>query len=361
MTALRLENLCKRFGDQDVVRDTSLTLEGESLCVFLGPSGCGKTTTLRMIAGLETVTSGRIHIADQDVTHLEPKDRDIAMVFQNYALYPHKTVAQNLAFGLRMRKVAADEIERRVANASDLLGLKSLLHRKPRQLSGGQMQRVALGRALVRDARMFLLDEPLSNLDAKLRVQMREEIWKLHRRIRKPMIYVTHDQIEAMTLAEIVVVMHEGRIEQVGTPLEIFDRPSTLFVAGFIGSPEMNLLSAVHQRGVLQLGAEQIALPGAIDVQDGSRLRVGIRPEHIRLGEPGGPHESRLDLGVEVVEQLGTTTLLVGRCNGQRLQVLTPRAAVAPGEAVVLAIPGRQLHLFDETTGRRIATGWEQP
>ena len=359
MSALRLENLCKRFGEVEVVKDVSLTLEGNSLCVFLGPSGCGKTTTLRMIAGLESVTSGKIHISDREVTDLEPKDRDIAMVFQNYALYPQKTVAQNLAFGLRMRNVPQAEIDRRVADASAFLGLAELLHRKPRQLSGGQMQRVALGRALVRDAQMFLLDEPLSNLDAKLRVQMREEILKLHRRIQKPMIYVTHDQVEAMTLAEQIVVMHAGRIEQVGAPLEIFDRPQSLFVAGFIGSPEMNLLDMTYRGGALVFGDAAIALPAGLPVMDGAPLKVGLRPDHLHFGDDPQGGAAQLTVEVDVVEQLGTTTLVIGQNQGQRLQALGPRTDARPGERIPLRFSHTALHIFSPEGGSRVHASWE--
>ncbi|OHB79532.1 MAG: glycerol-3-phosphate ABC transporter ATP-binding protein [Planctomycetes bacterium RBG_16_55_9] len=359
MSALRLENLCKRFGDTEVVKNVSLTLEGNNLCVFLGPSGCGKTTTLRMIAGLEAATSGRIHIGDRDVTALEPKDRDIAMVFQNYALYPQKTVVQNLAFGLRMRNVPQAEIDRRVSEASSLLGLSELLQRKPKQLSGGQMQRVALGRALVRDAQMFLLDEPLSNLDAKLRVQMREEILKLHRRIRKPMIYVTHDQVEAMTLAERIVVMNAGRIEQVGTPLEIFDRPQSLFVAGFIGSPEMNLLDMSYKEGMLGFGDLAIRLPARLPIGENHHLKVGIRPDHLHVGEPQSSDAGHVPLEVDVVEQLGTTTLVIGQSQGQRVQAFGPRIDARLGERIPLTFSPINLHIFDAKSGARISAPWE--
>ena len=284
MSTVRLEKVCKAFDDVPVVKDVSLDLPTGSLTVFLGPSGCGKTTTLRMLAGLESVSSGRIFIGDNDVTDLDPRDRNIAMVFQNYALYPHKTVAENMAFGLRVRKVDPTEIERRIRTASELLGLSQLLERRPRQLSGGQMQRVALGRALVRDAEVFLLDEPLSNLDAKLRVQMREEIYKLQRRLGKSMVYVTHDQVEAMTLADQIAIMRDGQVQQVASPLEIFDRPVNLYVATFIGTPEMNILTMRREGDRLVAPALSVRPGGFLPaVKDGVQVKVGIRPDHVQL------------------------------------------------------------------------------
>ena len=354
MSVVRLEKVFKRFGDVEVVCDVNLALPTGSLTVFLGPSGCGKTTTLRMIAGLESASSGRIFIGDRDVTFLDPKDRDIAMVFQNYALYPHKTVAENLGFGLKIRGIASSEIESRVATASKFLGLTDLLARRPKQLSGGQMQRVALGRAIVRDAEVFLLDEPLSNLDAKLRVQMREEIFKIQRRIRKSMIYVTHDQVEAMTLADQIVIMREGKVQQMGAPLEIFDRPVNLYVAGFVGSPEMNVFDMRVERG--ELKATTCGIPAAhlTGLVEGAQVKVGIRPDHVEIGSDAAPNQTTGWLDVEVCEQLGTTTLLIGNFDGQRLRALVARSTAKVGERVPVRLPSERFHLFDSVNGMRL-------
>ena len=354
MSIVRLEKVYKRFGDVEVVRDVNLELPLGGLTVFLGPSGCGKTTTLRMIAGLESVSSGRILIGERDVTHLDPRDRNIAMVFQNYALYPHKTVAENLGFGLKIRGIAPAEIELRVATASQLLGLAELLQRRPKQLSGGQMQRVALGRAIVRDAEVFLLDEPLSNLDAKLRVQMREEIFKLQRRIQKSMIYVTHDQVEAMTLADQIVIMRDGRVQQIGAPLEIFDRPVNLYVAGFVGSPEMNVLDMRFERGMLkgQSCAVAVTQPGAL--MEGAQLKIGIRPDHVEIVSEPASQPATGHLDVDVCEQLGTTTLLIGQFDNQRLRVLAPRSTVRVGDRVPVRLPVERFHQFDASSGDRL-------
>jgi len=351
MSVVRLEHVSKRFGDVEVVRDVSLQLPQGGLTVFLGPSGCGKTTTLRMIAGLESVSDGRIFIGDQDVTSLDPRDRNIAMVFQNYALYPHKSVAENMGFGLKIRGTNDAEIAQRVQAAAQMLGLSDLLARRPKQLSGGQMQRVALGRAIVRDAEVFLLDEPLSNLDAKLRVQMREEIFKLQRRIRKSMVYVTHDQTEAMTLADQIVIMRDGRVQQVGAPLEIFDRPVNLYVAGFIGSPEMNILDMRFDGGLLKAGAISVATEAVQGLSQGQAVKVGIRPDHV---EVVAPEQASGTLEVEVCENLGTTMLLIGNFAGQRLRVLTTRASIQPGGLVPVRLPPAQFHLFDVAEGTRL-------
>ena len=353
MSAIRLQNVCKQFGDLRIVKDVSLDLPAGSLTVFLGPSGCGKTTTLRMLAGLESVTSGHVFIGEADVTDTDPRDRNIAMVFQNYALYPHKTVAENMAFGLRMRRVDSAEIERRVKTASELLGLSSLLGRRPRQLSGGQMQRVALGRALVRDAEVFLLDEPLSNLDAKLRVQMREEIYKLQRRIGKSMVYVTHDQIEAMTLADQIAIMRDGQVQQLGTPLEIFDAPNNQYVATFIGTPEMNILSMVRDGDRLIAASVSAPLCGLkLPVGAGVKLNVGIRPDHVQLCSDQRDAAAWLD--VDVCEQLGTTTLLSGRLGDQSFRALFPRTVVKPGDRLPIRLPSQHFHFFDPATGARL-------
>ncbi|WP_048441468.1 ABC transporter ATP-binding protein [Caenimonas sp. SL110] len=353
MSTVRLEKVCKAFGDVPVVRDVSLDLPTGSLTVFLGPSGCGKTTTLRMLAGLESVSSGRIYIGDNDVTDLDPRDRNIAMVFQNYALYPHKTVAENMAFGLRVRKVDPAEIERRIRTASQLLGLSQLLERRPRQLSGGQMQRVALGRALVRDAEVFLLDEPLSNLDAKLRVQMREEIYKLQRRLGKSMVYVTHDQVEAMTLADQIAIMRDGQVQQVASPLEIFDKPVNLYVATFIGTPEMNILTMRREGNRLLAPGLSVQPGGPLPaVKDGVPVKVGIRPDHVQLAV--NESDASAWLTVDVCEQLGTTTLLSGQLGEQRFRALLPRTQARVGDRLPIHLLSEHFHFFDAETGLRL-------
>lgn len=353
MSAVRLENVCKSFGNVHVVKNVTLDLPPGSLTVLLGPSGCGKTTTLRMLAGLESVTSGRISIGDIDVTDLDPRDRDIAMVFQNYALYPHMSVAENMGFGLRMRHINRSEIDRRIQSASELLGLTQLLQRRPRQLSGGQMQRVALGRALVRDAEVFLLDEPLSNLDAKLRVLMREEIYKLQRRIGKSMVYVTHDQIEAMTLADQIAIMRDGQVQQVGAPLEIFDAPTNLYVATFIGTPEMNILDMVRDGEQFTSAGACVAVGGAMpQVGQGSSVKVGIRPDHIHIATDSTQASGFLH--VDVCEQLGTTTLLSGRLGEQGMRALVPRLNARVGDRIPIRLSADHLHFFDRNTGLRL-------
>ena len=353
MATVRLEKVCKAFDDVPVVKDVSLDLPTGSLTVFLGPSGCGKTTTLRMLAGLESVSSGRIFIGDNDVTDLDPRDRNIAMVFQNYALYPHKTVAENMAFGLRVRKVDPTEIERRIRTASELLGLSQLLERRPRQLSGGQMQRVALGRALVRDAEVFLLDEPLSNLDAKLRVQMREEIYKLQRRLGKSMVYVTHDQVEAMTLADQIAIMRDGQVQQVASPLEIFDRPVNLYVATFIGTPGRNILTMRREGDRLVAPALSVRPGGFLPaVKDGVQVKVGIRPDHVQLA--ASESDASAWLTIDVCEQLGTTTLLSGHLGEQSFRTLLPRTQAKLGDRLPIRLLVEHFHFFDADTGLRL-------
>ncbi|MGU3496786.1 ABC transporter ATP-binding protein [Xanthobacteraceae bacterium A53D] len=351
MAEVRLKQVRKSYGAVPVVHGVDLHIRDGEFVVFLGPSGCGKSTTLRMIAGLEDVTSGAIEIGGRDVTRLEPKDRNIAMVFQNYALYPHKTIYENLAFGLRMRKTDKAEIDRRVKSAAAILGLDPYLDRKPKQLSGGQMQRVALGRALVRDPEVFLLDEPLSNLDAKLRVRMREEIARLHQEVGTSMVYVTHDQVEAMTLANRIVIMRDGHVQQVGAPLDVYDRPANLFVAGFIGSPEMNLIEGHLEQGAMRTGALTIALPPGIEATEGTALTLGIRPEHVSVGE--GPQAHRFD--VAVIEQLGAQTLCIGQVAGVRLRVLMDRTdAVSNGQTLPVTFRPERLHVFAKETGARL-------
>ncbi len=358
MARITLQNVSKSFvGDRGpwAVRDFSLDIEDGELIVFVGPSGCGKSTTLRMLAGLDDVTSGRIMIGGRDVTALPPKDRNIAMVFQNYALYPQKTVYDNMAFGLRVRGEAKDEIDRRVRAAAASLDLTPLLERKPRQLSGGQMQRVALGRALVRDPDAFLLDEPLSNLDAKLRVRTREEIATLHARLGATMIFVTHDQVEAMTLGDRIVIMRDGWIQQAGRPLDLYDRPENVFVAAFIGSPEMNLLEGalVREAGHLKVRAGDlvISLPEGVFSDDETDVTLGIRPEHMAIADPG----SSLEMIVSLVEQIGAQTYLMGTVAGHKMRaVLARKDDVTAGDRVPVALPKSRLHLFARESGQTL-------
>ena len=348
MTKVSLRGLRKTYGNVVAVAGVDLDIEEGELIVLLGPSGCGKSTTLRMVAGLETITSGQVFIAGRDVTAHEPKDRDIAMVFQNYALYPQKTIRDNMAFGLRMRGMAPARISERVDQAARMLDIARLLDRKPRQLSGGQMQRVALGRALVRDPAVFLLDEPLSNLDAKLRARMREEIALLQKRIGKAMLYVTHDQTEAMTLADRIVIMRAGHVQQIGSPLEVYDRPANTFVAGFIGSPEMNLAPATLEAGRLKL-AENVWLEAPAGVPSGPAI-AGIRPEALQPSSAGAP------FSVEGVEQLGSQTLFIGTLGDQRMRILTGRRDdLAVGQTTFVTVSAAMIHLFDPHTGERLA------
>src|SRR5919197_2628664 len=285
MAQVSLRNLFKRFDDTEAVRGIDLYIADKEFVVLVGPSGCGKTTTLRMIAGLEEVSAGEIAVDGEVVNDVPPKDRDMAMVFQNYALYPHMTVYENMSFGLRLKRYPKDEIARRVQEAARILDITELLDRKPRQLSGGQRQRVAMGRAIVRNPKVFLFDEPLSNLDAKLRVQMRTEIKKVHQKVTTTTVYVTHDQVEAMTLADRVVVMNSGRIEQIGTPYEVYHAPQTQFVAGFIGSPTMNMFDGVVPAGAVE--ALGVRWPANGRAADGQRVRYGIRPEHLEPASTG--------------------------------------------------------------------------
>lgn len=353
MAQIILDKVRKAYGALTVVAEFSLAVAHGEFIVLVGPSGCGKSTTLRMIAGLEDTSGGTIHIGQRDVTHLEPKDRNIAMVFQNYALYPHKTVYENLAFGLRMRKTSTSEIETQVKWAAEILGIEHLLARKPRQLSGGQMQRVSLGRALVRRPDAFLLDEPLSNLDAKLRVRMREEIGQLHKRIGTSMVYVTHDQVEAMTLGDRIVVMNQGRVQQVGTPLEVYDHPANRFVAGFIGAPEMNFIEgelATDAQGLFFRGPGiHMPLPAQRLLRAAAGKAVlGIRPEHVVLQDIGP-----IAATIGIVEQLGAQTLLVcDTGSGSQLRVLSGREArYSRGMACQLALLPEKMHLFDAEDG----------
>ena len=352
MATLVLENLRKSFGATVVLPGIDLALASGEMLVIVGASGCGKSTMLRLVAGLETPSGGRIVLDGRDVTEVDPSGRDIAMVFQNYALYPHMTVFDNMAYGLRIRGLAREEIRRRVDEAAGLLGLGPLLQRKPRQLSGGQRQRVAMGRAIVREPKLFLFDEPLSNLDAKLRVTMRAEIRRLQRRMGVTSLYVTHDQIEAMTLGDRLLVLHGGRAVQLATPMQVFEQPANTYVAGFIGTPAMNFLPAVLSHGgtaaTLEIGVLIPFADGKREGPDGRRLTIGIRPEHLR------PDPSGLSLQIDLVEPLGSETVLIGRLsNGELLSVKV--AGAAPAEEVLrVGIPAEQTHVFDADTGLRL-------
>jgi sn-glycerol 3-phosphate transport system ATP-binding protein len=356
MASVSLEGVRKIYASggrtQVAVHDVDLDVADGELVVLVGPSGCGKSTTLRMIAGLETISGGRLRIGGRVVNDVPAKERDIAMVFQNYALYPHMTVADNMSFALSLTRPPKDEIRRRVAEAARILGIEQLLDRRPKALSGGQRQRVAMGRAIVREPAVFLFDEPLSNLDAKLRVQMRFEIQKLHRRLGTTSLYVTHDQVEAMTLAQRMVVMNAGRAEQIGTPMEVYQNPATVFVAGFIGSPAMNFLDGVSEgNGRIALdGGGSVVVPNAPAA--GRKLTIGIRPEHLT---PCKPSEANLVGSVEVIEALGADTLLhvavAGRTIIARLPDGTPAEVGAP---IALAADRERIYLFDADTGARL-------
>jgi multiple sugar transport system ATP-binding protein len=353
MPHVELDNLHKRFGAVEVIRDLSLAVEAGEFCALLGPSGCGKSTLLRMSAGLETVTAGRVTIAGRDVTRVPPARRQIAMVFQSYALYPHMTVRQNIGFSLDVAGAKKPEIAEKADRVAALLQLDALMDRKPAQLSGGQRQRVAIGRALVRDPEVFLFDEPLSNLDAKLRVQMRLELAKLHQELARTMIYVTHDQVEAMTLANRVVVLDRGAIAQVGTPLDLYHRPENKFVASFIGSPSMNFLPATivrvdgREATVAPTGGAPVAATLRSPAGAVGGIELGVRPEHVAPAEPGGPGSS-LDGRIGMVEHLGHTTMLYVDTPAGPVVVEDDGASAArPGEPIGLAFAPGRLHLFD--------------
>jgi len=351
MAAVGIRGVRKSFGGTAVLHGVDLDIADGEFCVLVGPSGCGKSTLLRMVAGLENVTAGEIAIGGRVVNDVPPKDRDIAMVFQNYALYPHMTVRENMAFSLRLAKAPAGVVEAEVGRASRILGLEALLDRYPRQLSGGQRQRVAMGRAIVRHPQVFLFDEPLSNLDAKLRVGMRGEIKDLHQRLRTTTIYVTHDQIEAMTMADRIVVMQGGRVEQVGTPLELYDRPANLFVAGFIGSPAMNLLRGRVQGGTFRPedGADGIGLPLPAGAAEGQPVVYGIRPEHLRLTDAGVP------ITVQLVEPTGAETMVTARMGGSTLVgAFRERVPARVGDTLRVMPDPSLAHLFNGETGARL-------
>jgi len=350
MASVDIRDVRKSFGAAQVIRGVSVDIRDGEFVALVGPSGCGKSTLLRMVAGLEDITGGEIRIGSRVVNDLPPKERDIAMVFQNYALYPHLTVAENMAFSLSLRGAPAAERTSRVARAAEILGLTGLLDRRPRELSGGQRQRVAMGRAIVRDPRVFLFDEPLSNLDAKLRVAMRAEIKELHQRLRTTTIYVTHDQVEAMTMADKIVVMHDGVVEQVGAPLALYDRPDNVFVAGFIGSPAMNLLKGrIEEDGFLTEGGLKLPLAEVPAGWTGRPAIYGVRPEHIALSDRGVPVE------VLVVEPTGSETLIMVRNGRTQLGCLfRNRILPDPGETILIAPDPALVHLFDPESGRRL-------
>src|ERR1700738_4808436 len=353
MASVGIRDVRKAYGATQVIHGVDITINDGEFVVLVGPSGCGKSTTLRMIAGLEDITGGEIMIGGHVVNDVPPKDRDIAMVFQNYALYPHMTGFQNMSFGLRLKRYPKKEIKSRVDNAARILDITELLDRKPKQLSGGQRQRVAMGRAIVRDPQVFLFDEPLSNLDAKLRVAMRTEIKELHQRLKTTTVYVTHDQIEAMTMADKIVVMHDGIVEQIGTPLELYDRPDNQFVAGFIGSPAMNFLKGkVKSNGSAGFeGPNGVKLPlaSAPANSEGRPAVYGIRPEHFTIADDGAEAE------IVVVEPTGSETQVFAKLGGEQVvAVFRERHQFNPGDKVRLKPDPGLVHLFDETTGKRL-------
>jgi multiple sugar transport system ATP-binding protein len=361
MAGVRLSSLEKRFGEVSIIEHLDLDVEDRELMVLVGPSGCGKSTVLRMIAGLEGISGGSIAIGERVVNDVEPKDRDVAMVFQSYALYPHMTVRQNIEFGLRIRRLGKAEIDRLVAEAAAILGLEALLERKPRQLSGGQRQRVAVGRAIVRKPAVFLFDEPLSNLDAKLRVQMRAEIKKLQARLGTTSIYVTHDQVEAMTMGSRVCVLNKGVLQQVGAPLEVYERPASAFVAQFIGTPPMNFLRGTCAAGAVVAGALTLPLPpslraAAAAAGPGRQVIAGIRPEHLRSAARGGEGQGLpVDVTVEIVETLGNELVVHARAGDAALVYPEdPHRAPAVGARVRIHLDLAHLHLFDARTELRI-------
>jgi multiple sugar transport system ATP-binding protein len=367
MARVYLENVTKRFGNVVAVNRVTLEIPDRQFTVLVGPSGCGKTTCLRLIAGLEEVTEGNVYIGDRLVNDVPPKDRDIAMVFQNYALYPHMTVYENMAFGLRLRKYPKAEIDRRVREAAAMLGIENLLDRKPRQLSGGQRQRVAVGRAIVREPQVFLMDEPLSNLDAALRVQTRAELKKLHARLQTTTVYVTHDQVEAMTMGDRIVVMRDGVVQQVDSPMNLYEKPANLFVAGFIGSPSMNFVPGeIRQRNgtlVFDAGTWQVPIPPDLHEYvrpwEGHRVIFGIRPEHmedvaLRNGQLPPSHVP-LRAKVEVHEPLGSDVILYLDAGGHSLVARVDAHSQAKmGDEVTVALDLRKMHLFNAQTHEAI-------
>ncbi|MCM2476149.1 sn-glycerol-3-phosphate ABC transporter ATP-binding protein UgpC [Rhizobium sp. CG5] len=365
MAGVAINNVKKTYGALAVLHGVSVDIEDGEFVILVGPSGCGKSTLLRMIAGLEDISGGEVLIGDRIVNEVPPKERDIAMVFQNYALYPHMTVSQNMAYSLKLKKVPAKDIASRVENAASILGLGKYLSRYPRELSGGQRQRVAMGRAIVRDPQVFLFDEPLSNLDAKLRVAMRAEIKELHQRLKTTTVYVTHDQVEAMTMADKIVVMNDGIVEQIGPPLELYDHPINLFVASFIGSPSMNFIRGkVHRSTFSSESGLQLQLPEGLPAYfDGRLVTYGVRPEHFRLTIKDAV--GSVPVEVVVVEPMGSETQVVVRGPGLKgnvtgedsddlVCVFRERIAARPGETIYVAPDADKIHLFDAGNGKRI-------
>jgi len=354
MACVEIQNVHKAYGEVETIKGVSVKVPDGAFVVLVGPSGCGKSTLLRMIAGLEEITSGTIRIDDRVINDVEPKNRDIAMVFQNYALYPHMTIAENMGFSLRLAKKTKEEIAERINDAARILGLTDYLQRYPKQLSGGQRQRVAMGRAIVRNPKVFLFDEPLSNLDAKLRVQMRAELKDIHARIKTTTIYVTHDQIEAMTMADRIVVMRDGIVEQIGAPLDIYDRPVNTFVASFIGSPSMNLITGrlgEDRMSVITENGIRLPLGKGVPGTPGSNVSYGIRPEHLTITANG----DGLPLRVTHIEPTGSETFVQGTVDGQNTSaLLRERLFIKTGEVVKLAFSPTHAHLFDTTSGARI-------
>ncbi|MDA9865544.1 sn-glycerol-3-phosphate ABC transporter ATP-binding protein UgpC [bacterium] len=352
MAEVTIRDVRKAYDDTDVIHGLNVSIQDGEFVVLVGPSGCGKSTLLRMIAGLEEITGGTIAIGDRVVNNIPPSERDIAMVFQNYALYPHKTVGANMAFSLRMRGMGKAEIAEKVKYAAEILGLTPYLNRYPRALSGGQRQRVAMGRAIVRDPAVFLFDEPLSNLDAKLRVQMRTEIRELHQRLKTTTVYVTHDQIEAMTMADKIVVMENGYIRQTGAPLELYDKPANRFVAAFIGSPSMNLMEGtVHMEGgsAVQIGDTRMPVNISHGIDEGQPVIYGVRPEDLVLGDTG------FAATVSVVEPTGSEMHVISKRDGSEIvSVFRDRPPLTSGETIHLSANPDRVHLFDPETGERI-------
>jgi multiple sugar transport system ATP-binding protein len=350
MAEVTLRGVRKAFGSTQILHGVDVDIEDGEFVILVGPSGCGKSTLLRMIAGLENITRGEISIGGRVVNDVPPKQRDIAMVFQNYALYPHMTVRDNMAFSLRLAKVAKAVMDEQVGRAARILGLEPLLDRFPRQLSGGQRQRVAMGRAIVRNPQVFLFDEPLSNLDAKLRVQMRAEIKELHQRLQTTTIYVTHDQIEAMTMADKIVVMHGGHVEQIGAPLDLYDRPVNQFVAGFIGSPAMNFFPGRIADGGFRGDGEQAwPVAGRAQAAEGTRVVYGIRPEHMRLSDDG------VRATIQVIEPTGSETHVIAKVGATPIVcAFRERISARPGETIGIAADSALAHLFEQESGRRL-------
>ena len=351
MASVAIRDVRKAFGAVQVIHGVDIAIDDGEFVVLVGPSGCGKSTLLRMIAGLENITGGEIRIGERVVNNVPPKERDIAMVFQNYALYPHMTVADNMSFSMRLRGAPKQEIETRVKRAAEILGLTALLERFPRQLSGGQRQRVAMGRAIVRDPQVFLFDEPLSNLDAKLRVQMRTEIKELHQRLRTTTVYVTHDQIEAMTMADKIVVMHDGLVEQIGAPLALYDRPDNLFVAGFIGSPAMNFLPGkIRNNGQVAFEGAGLRVPlERTAAADGRAVVCGVRPENFTIADDGA------EATIQVIEPTGSEIQVVAKLGGADvIAVFRERHQFKPGDKIRLKPDPRLVHLFDAESGKRL-------